>query len=105
MSKKITIAADEAVKKTTWQMWGLTLALEALGGDNPKSSLPGFAFAKALIEQQIGEQRAHLCRATYRCAAKAGQDVATMGSIHTKIEDGKISLEIEPADLVDLTEE
>jgi hypothetical protein len=84
-----------------WRCVGLAQAFEALGGNKPKSQLPGFALALALIEKDLADERANMSGEVYRTAARAGFDVAKVAGIYTSIEGGKPCVEIEFADLVD----
>jgi hypothetical protein len=104
MGEKISVPANEQVGKMIWQMYGLASALEALGGDTPKSSLPGFMFAHAIVERELADMRAQLSGAVYRCVGKAGHDVGMVASVHSSIKDSKPFIEIEIADLVDAAE-
>jgi hypothetical protein len=104
MGDRTEIEPDESLKRAIYEMVGLNVALDALGGDKPKSSLPGFAMAVALVQKEAADQRASLSGAVYRCAAKAGHDVANVAGIYTTIKNGKPIVEIAPMDLVDQAE-
>jgi hypothetical protein len=108
MTDKIQIKADDKTRRVISELHGAAMALHALvDGDEkkPKSALPGFAFAVALVEKEVAEMRAQMAGAVYRCAAKAGHDVANLESIYTAIgKDGTPHIEIEAADLVDVAE-
>lgn len=101
---RIAIEADPKTASQIWQTYGLAQAYEALGGKKPKSQLPGFALALALVDKELAEMRAQMSGAIYRCAARAGHDVAKIAAIYTSIKDSKPHLEIEMADLVDQAE-
>ena len=76
------------------------------GGNKAKSQLPGFMLAVALVEKEVADMRAQMAGAVYRCAAKAGHDVANVRSIFTTIgKDGTPIIQIEAADLVDVAEQ
>lgn len=97
---RVAIQVDDKLAGEIWQTYGLAMAFEILGGATPKSALPGFALALALVEKELAEQRARMAGAVYRAAARAGHDVANVASIYTNIKDGRPVVEVEPADLV-----
>lgn len=106
--ERISVPADEKLAGIIWRLVGLSDALEALGvlgGGQPKSVLPGFSLATALIEKEAAEQRAAMSGAVYRAAAKAGHDVSRALAIYTNIKDGKPQVEIEFMDLADMAED
>jgi hypothetical protein len=104
MGEKVNLPADAATAKAIWQTYGLASAFEALGGPKPKSQLPGFALALALVEKELADHRANMSGAVYRCAAKAGFDVSNVVAIYSNIKDGKPHIEVELGDLVDAAE-
>lgn len=105
MSERIHFEAPDKLKGMVWETYGVAVALEALGGDKPKSVLPGFMLAVALVEVELAEMRARLAGEVYRAAAKAGHDITKLASIHTCIKNGVPVVEVEPADLIDQTVE
>lgn len=108
MTDKIQVRADDKTKRVISELHGAAIVLAALvdGEDHkPKSALPGFAFAVALVEKEVADMRAQMAGAVYRCAAKAGHDVSIIRSIYTTIgKDGTPVIELEAADLVDAAE-
>ncbi|WP_441235630.1 hypothetical protein [Bradyrhizobium sp. 930_D9_N1_4] len=104
MSAPINVAVDDKLASVIWRTYGLAQAFEALGGDRPKSTLPGFAFALALVEKEMADQRAAMSGAVYKAAARAGHDINNVASILTDIKNGKPCIQIVPADLVDQAE-
>lgn len=100
----IKLAADNVVRRHYHTLTGLSIAVTAMGGDKPKSTLPGFGYAMALVEKEWAEARSDYARAVYRCAAKAGHDVSNIGALISTVENGKLVLEIRPSDLVDQAE-
>lgn len=108
MSDKIDVAVDDKTKRVISELHGAATALGALvSGDDhkPKSQLPGFALAVALVEKEVAEMRAQMAGAVYRCAAKAGHDISNVRSIYTTIgKDGTPIIQLEAADLVDAAE-
>lgn len=102
---RIPIDVNDKLAGQIWRTLGLAQAFEALGGSEPKSKLPGFALAVALVEKELADMRAQMAGAVYRAAAKAGHDVASVASIYTDIKDGKPFVQIQPADLVDAAED
>jgi hypothetical protein len=57
--------------------------------------------AVALVEKEMANMRAFVSGAVYRCAAKAGHDIAKLSGINTSIKDDIPIIELVPADLVD----
>ena len=104
MTDTHTVPADYNLSSQIWRTIGLAQAFDALGGDKPKSTLPGFALALALVEKELAEQRAVMSGAVYKAAAKAGYDVTKVESIFTSIKDGAPVVEVKIADLVDRAE-
>lgn len=107
MTDKIQIKADDKTKRVISELHGAAIALGALldGDRKPRSALPGFAFAVALVEKEVAEMRAQMAGAVYRCAAKAGHDVSNLRQIFTTIgKNGNPVIELEAADLVDQAE-
>lgn len=109
MSDKIEVVADDKTRRVISELHGAATALASLylGGDpdKPKSQLPGFMLALALIEKEVADMRAQMAGAVYRCAAKAGHDVASIRSIYTSVgKDGVPIIQLEPADLIDAAE-
>jgi hypothetical protein len=107
MSDKIDVKVDDKTKRVISELHGAAIALSALrdGDDKPKSTLPGFILALALVEKEIADMRAQMAGAVYRCAAKAGHDVSQLRSIYTTIgKDGTPLIQLEAADLVDVAE-
>lgn len=104
MSETTKVPGNKKDAAAYYTMVGLVTALEALGGDKPKSALPGFAMAIALVEKEVAEQRARNCASAYRAAGRAGIDVSKVGQIHTLIHDGDVGFEVTQGDLVDLVE-
>lgn len=104
MPDRIELEPDAKTKRVISELHGAAVALAALLVDDktPKSTLPGFALAVALIEKEVADMRAQMAGAVYRCAAKAGHDVANLSSIYTTIgKDGTPRIELAPADLVE----
>lgn len=105
---KIEIEPDVKTKRVISELHGAAMALSALvtdDGETPKSTLPGFALALALIEKTVADMRAQMAGAVYRCAAKAGHDVSKLSSIYTSVgKDGTPKIELAAADLVDQAE-
>lgn len=95
MAEKTEVAPNEKLIATIWQSYGLAIAYEAMGGDKPKSTLPGFSLAMALVEKEMAETRAAISGEVYRCAARAGHDIGKASSIFTSIKNGKPLIEIE----------
>lgn len=107
MTDKIQVKADDKTRRIISELHGAAIALGGLLNEDqkPKSALPGFAFAVALVEKEVAEMRAQMAGAVYRCAAKAGHDVSSVRSIYTTIgKDGSPVIELEAADLVDAAE-
>lgn len=107
MSDKIQVKVDDKTKRIISEFHGAVIALGGLldGDRKPRSQLPGFGFAVALVEKEVAEMRAHMAGAIYRCAAKAGHDVSNLKNIFTTIgKDGTPIIELEAADLVDVAE-
>lgn len=104
MSERIKVPVSDKHARVFWQIYGLGLAVEALGGDKPVSALPGFALAKALVEKELAEMRAGHAASAYRAVAAAGHDVSNIRSILSTVDGDRLVLEIEPADLVDVAE-
>lgn len=109
MADKIQIKVDDKTKRVISELHGAAIALGSLLNHDddrrPKSSLPGFALAVALVEKEVAEMRAQMAGAVYRCAAKAGHDVSNLKNIYTTIgKDGNPVIELEAADLVDQAE-
>lgn len=107
MTEKIEIEPDAKTKRVISELHGAAIVLAALKDekDNAKSALPGFALALALVEKEVADMRAQMAGAVYRCAAKAGHDIAKLSSIYTSIgKDGTPRIEIAAADLVDQAE-
>jgi hypothetical protein len=109
MTDKIQIKVDDKTKRVISELHGAAIALGSLLNHDddrrPKSALPGFALAVALIEKEVAEMRAQMAGAVYRCAAKAGHDVSNLRQIYTTIgKDGNPVIELEAADLVDQAE-
>lgn len=106
MTDKIQVKADDKTKRVISELHGAAIVLSALmDGDKPKSALPGFALAVAMVEKEVADMRAQMAGAVYRCAAKAGHDISNVRSIYTTIgKDGTPVIEIEAADLVDAAE-
>lgn len=102
---KTDIAITEKLAGKIWRTYGLAQALEALGGRKPVSVLPGFALAVALVEKELADERANMSGEVYRTAAKAGHDIARASAIYTNIVNGKPTVQIEFADLVDQAED
>jgi hypothetical protein len=105
--ERITVEPDPKTRRVISELHGAAVALTALlpDGKTPKSSLPGFALAVALVEKEVAEMRAQMAGAVYRCAAKAGHDIANLRSIYTTVgKDGTPKIELDPADLVDQAE-
>jgi hypothetical protein len=105
---RIEIEPDAKTKRVISELHGISVALAALTDEKRKaiSTLPGFAFALALVEKEAAEMRAQMAGAVYRCAAKAGHDVSMLSSIYTGIgKDGSPRIELQSADLVDLAEQ
>lgn len=107
MTDKIKIEVDDKTRRFISELHGAAIVLNGLmDGKKPKSQLPGFAFAVALIEKEIADMRAQMAGAIYRCAAKAGHDISNVTGIFTTIgKDGRPVIEIEPADLIDVAEQ
>ena len=99
------IPVDDKLASQIWRVYGLAQAYDALGGEKPKSVLPGFALAQALIEKELAEMRAQMSGAVYRAAAKAGIDVGRAESLYTTIKDGRPVVEARLADRPDATPE
>lgn len=109
MSDKVEVKADVRTSRAISELHGAATALSALflGGDpdKPKSQLPGFMLALALIEKEVADMRAQMAGAVYRCAAKAGHDISNVKSIFTSVgKDGVPIIQLEAADLVDTAE-
>lgn len=104
MTERIAIKISEKLHGMIWRTYGLAQAFEALGGDKPKSQLPGFALAVALIEKELADHRANVSGEVYRSAARAGHDIGKAAAIYTDIKDGKPHVAIEYADLVEQAE-
>lgn len=107
MTDKIQVKADDKTKRIISELHGAAMALGSLVDDDrkPRSALPGFAFAVALVEKEVAEMRAQMAGAVYRCAAKAGHDVSSLRNIYTTVgKDGVPVIELEAADLVDAAE-
>lgn len=107
MADNIEVKADDKTKRVISELHGAAIALSALMTDDqkPKSQLPGFAMALALVEKEVAEMRAQMAGAVYRCAAKAGHDISNVRGIYTRVgKDGTPHIEIEAADLVDAAE-
>lgn len=104
MADKTKVPGNKSDAAAYHTMVGLVMALEALGGDKPKSTMPGFAMAIALVEREIAEQRARNCAAAYRAAARAGFDVSKVTQIHTLVIDGDVCFEVTEGDLIDRAE-
>lgn len=107
MTDKIEVKADDKTRRVISELHGAAIALQSLlgDGDKPKSQLPGFTLALALVEKEVAEMRAQMAGAVYRCAAKAGHDICNVRSIYTAIgKDGTPVIQIAAADLVDLAE-
>ena len=110
MTDKIQVKVDAKTGRVISELHGAAIALASLlDHDNdrkPKSVLPGFALAVALVEKEVAEMRAQMAGAVYRCAAKGGHNVSNLRNIYTTIgKDGTPVIELEPADLVDAAEE
>lgn len=108
MSDKIDVKADDKTRRVISELHGAALALGALldSEQKPKSQLPGFAMALALVEREIAEMRAQMAGAVYRCAARAGHDISNVRSIYTTVgKDGVPLIQLEAADLVDQAED
>jgi len=106
MSDKVDVKPDPKTTRVISELHGAATVLAALyDGDKPRSQLPGFTMALALVEREVAEMRAQMAGAVYRCAAKAGHDVANVRSIFTSIaKDGTPVIQLEAADLVDAAE-
>lgn len=104
MSERAEVIADDKLAGVIWQTYGMAAAFDALGGTKPKSTLPGFALALALVEKELAEQRAIMSGAVYRAAARAGHDISKVSSIFTTIKNSKPQIEVEFADLVEQAE-
>ena len=106
---KVDVKVDDKTKRIISELHGAAIALSALmidGGNKAKSQLPGFMLAVALVEKEVADMRAQMAGAVYRCAAKAGHDVANVRSIFTTNgKDGTQIIQIEAADLVDVAEQ
>lgn len=104
--EKIQVEPDAETRRVISELHGAAIVLTALlDGDKPKSTLPGFALAKAIVEKEVADMRAQMAGAVYRCAAKAGHDVSNLTSIYTTVgKDGTPKIELCPADLVDRAE-
>lgn len=84
MRDRINVEPDAKTKRIISEFHGGAFVLDALmDGEKPKSSLPGFALAVALVEKQIADMRAQMAGAVYRCAARAGHDISNVTSIYT----------------------
>lgn len=105
MTDKIKIEADTKLARVLYEMSGLSIAVAALGADEPKSALPGFRYALALVEKELADMRAQMAVAAFRLAASHGHDIAKFSGCHTIIERGKFFVELTPADLVDQAED
>src|SRR5690242_14630778 len=104
MSDKIQVKVDAKTGRVISELHGAAIALGSLLDNDrrPKSALPGFALAVALVEKEVAEMRAQMAGAVYRCAAKGGHDVSNLRNIYTTIgKDGTPVIELEAADLVD----
>lgn len=108
MTEKVDVAVDAKTGRQISELHGAAIALAALvSGDDhkPKSQLPGFALAVALVEKEVADMRAQMSGAVYRCAAKAGHDISNVRSIYTALgKDGTPIIQLEAADLVDTAE-
>jgi hypothetical protein len=102
MTEKVKVPGNKRDAEAYYTMVGLVTAREALGGDKPKCTLPGFAMAIALVEKEVAEQRARSCASAYRAAARAGFDVSKVSQIHTLVIDGDVGFEVTEGDLIDL---
>lgn len=100
----IEIKPDRHVERHYYRISGLAIAVEAMGGEKPLSTLPGFALAKALVEKELAEARCDYSRAVYQCAARAGHNIAEIGAMFAAIKDNKLVIELKPSDLVDKAE-
>lgn len=106
-SDKIQVEADDKTRRIISELHGAAIVLGALldGDQKPKSKLPGYMLAVALVEKEVADMRAQMAGAVYRCAAKAGHDISNVKTIFTTIgKDGTPVIEIEAADLVDQAE-
>lgn len=101
---KTDIAIGDKLAAKIWRTYGLAQAFEALGGSKPKSVLPGFTLAVALIEKELADERANMSGEIYRTAARAGHDIARAAAIYTNVVNGRPVVQIEFADLVDQAE-
>jgi hypothetical protein len=104
-TKEVMVDVDDKLASVIWRVYGLAQAFDALGGNKPKSLLPGFSLAVALVEKEMADQRATMSGAVYKAAARAGHDINRVSSILTDIKNGKPCIQVVMADLVDQAEE
>lgn len=63
------------------EVHGLLAAAEALEKIAPEKQMPGFAFARALIDKIAAEKRALLISRNLATVAKAGVDISRIASV------------------------
>ncbi len=104
MSETTIVKPDQRTRDAYYEILGIARALERCGGDTPLSTLPGFAYAHALVSAEMAEARTSLAHATFKCIARAGLNAGEFAKVGTIVKDGEILIELTPPDLLDLAE-
>lgn len=101
-SIKVRVAADSKLATEVYVRAGLLHAADAL--DKANCTLPGFQYAKALVDKLAAEQQALVTSMTLRFAAKQGVDISNAAKVGTNADRDGLYVEIIPGDLVDKAE-
>ena len=81
MGDRQDVKIGDKLNAMIWRTYGLAQAVEALGGVKPKSQLPGFLLALALVEKELADERVNMSGEVYRSAARAGHDIGRATAI------------------------